>query len=509
MNANNILNNLNNNIINNSINNFNNNNNNNNNSNNINSNQHTLRRTMSCPLSHPDQPPDQTVQVGTQLIPTGWSTALIHFHSFETLPSQKGESTDSEPFAMHGLDWYLRLHPGGATSANDDRVSLYLRCKSAADQSNISVYAEFSLALVRNDGQWDSHMSCPCVPFNRKRKGWPNFISRSRILDPGCQLLKNDCYGGTLTVLVKVQLFQDVRTLECYVPKNDMNCKLLRLLEEANSTDHDDHKNKYADDSSNTTNTADVQFNVEGTTLYAHSLILKMSAPTLASLCEDTDRDTAIPITGVSPHIFHCLLRYAYGDDIPNELWSRNASRTSVGGVSCTSSAMELLDAANRFGVVGVKLIAESKVVQRDIAVETASDLLLYADSNDCALLKEKVVDFFLSHAEQIRKTPEFQKVKESNTILDELMEALLSKRVYRMFPLGENDVDYGSMGVNLLRKKLGERGLDVDGSREMLIHRLTLDDKAARGSGASNGGDVVSLAQAYSLLVDNSNVGR
>jgi len=426
---------------------------------------------------------------------------------------------------MHGLDWYLRLHPGGATSAKDDMVSLYLRCKSAADQSNISVYAEFSLALVRNDGQWDSHMSCPCVPFNRKRKGWPNFISRSRILDRGCQLLNNDCYGGTLTVLVKVQLFQDARTLECYIPRNDMNCKLLRLLEEANSTDQDNRQNnnnnsnhnnynpnhnKYGDDSSNTKNTADVQFNVEGTTLYAHSLILKMSALTLASLCEDTDRDTTIPITGVSPHIFLCLLRYAYGDNIPEELWTMNTSRTSVGGVSCTSSAMELLDAANRFGVVGVKLLAESKVVQSDIAVDTASDLLLYADSNDCALLKEKVVDFFLLHAEQIRKTPEFQKVKESNTILDELMEALLSKRVYRMFPLGENDVDYSSMGVNLLRKKLGERGLDVDGSREMLIHRLTLEDQAARSRDTTDdGSNVASLAQAYSLLGNNGNVGR
>lgn len=31
-------------------------------------------------------------------------------------------------------------------------VSLYLRCKSAAER-NISVYAEFSLSLLRNDGQ--------------------------------------------------------------------------------------------------------------------------------------------------------------------------------------------------------------------------------------------------------------------------------------------------------------------------------------------------------------------
>ena len=34
-------------------------------------------------------------------------------------------------------------------------------------------------------------------------------------------------------------------------------------------------------------------------------------------------------------------------------------------------------------------------------------------------------------------------------------------------------------MSVNVLRRKLDERGLDVDGSREMLIQRLTkYDDK-------------------------------
>ena len=423
-----------------------------------------------------DDQPHQIVDVGTPRHPTGWSTTHIHFHNFENLPCHKGESTDSRPFTMHGLDWYLRIHPGGATSSKDDMVSLYLRCKSAAEQNNISVYAEFSLALLRNDGQVDSIMSCSCVPFNRKRKGWPNFISRSRIADRGTQLLNNDCYGGTLTVLVKVQLFEDAGSLEHYIPKNDINCKLLKMLEEANSGDND---NNYTDDASSTINSADVQFNVEGETIFAHSLILKMSAPALAAFCEDADIETPIPIDGLSPSTFKCLLRYAYGDDVPDEMWTTRSKKDSVGGGSCTSPAMELLDAANRFGVVGLKLLAESKVVQSDISIETASDLILYADAKDCALLKEKVVDYFVANAEHIRKTASFQNVKESNTILDELMEALLCKKVLRSFSLGEKDADYESMRVNLLRKILGVRGLDVDGSREMLIQRLIMWDNA------------------------------
>ncbi|KAL7481095.1 hypothetical protein ACHAW6_007586 [Cyclotella cf. meneghiniana] len=422
----------------------------------------------------------QTIDVGTPRHPTGWHLTTIHFHSFETLPHEKGDCTDSRPFRMHGLDWYLRIHPGGASSAKgDDMVSLYLRCKSAAER-NEAVYAEFSLSLLRNDGQVDCTMSCPCNAFKRKRKGWPNFILRSRILDRTTQLLNYDNYGGTLTVLVKVQLFED-RSVECFVPKNNMNVKLLSLLESVNDFVESD-KNGYG-----TKSTADVKFFVDGEIICAHSLILKMAAPILADMCDDADYDTPIPIIGVRRSIFWLLLRYAYGDDIPEEAWTASTSAdiiardpsadTEWASLISLSPAMELLDAANRYGVVGLKLLAESKVVHTEISIESASDLILYADANDCALLKEKVMDFFVSHAEEIRRTPSFQRIEESAHVMVELMDALLSKRLLRSFALGEKDLEYSSMGVNLLRTKLEERGLDVDGSREVLIKRLELWD--------------------------------
>ena len=81
-----------------------------------------------------------------------------------------------------------------------------MRCKTASDQ-NVAVQAEFSLALCRpRDGSIDYLMSCPVNAFRRKRKGWPNFVTRSRLLDPTSRLLDED---GTLTVVVAVQLFID------------------------------------------------------------------------------------------------------------------------------------------------------------------------------------------------------------------------------------------------------------------------------------------------------------
>jgi hypothetical protein len=298
---------------------------------------------------------------------------------------------------------------------------------------------------------------------------------RSRILDRSSQLLNYDGYGGTLTVLVKVQLFED-RSVESFVPRNNMNVKLLELLDGANC----EYRKDGGTDATN--NTADVKFVVDRETIYAHSLILKMSAPMLADMCDNADYDTPIPIVGVRKCIFWCMLRYAYGDDIPEEAWTctnkpantqDNTTNNEWSTLITQSPAMELLDAANRYGVVGLKLLAESKVVSTQISIESASDLILYADAKDCALLKEKVMDFFVAHAEEIRRSPSFQKIEESAHVMVELMDALLSKRMLRSFALGDDDVDYSSMGVNLLRSRLEDRGLDVDGSREMLIKRL------------------------------------
>lgn len=426
------------------------------------------------------------IDVGTPRHPSGWSTTVIRYHNFSHLPHRKGDSTDSQPFRAHGLDWYLRIHPGGAASANGDgMVSLYLRCKSAADQ-NVAVQAEFSLALQRTDGQIDSMMSCPCNAFRRKRKGWPNFISRCRVLDGPSQLLDE---FGTLTVIVKVQLFQERDTN--FVPKNDIG--LIKLLKDvnhnSNATGGDDDTDEQNSDnvdngggSSSMANTADVKFIVEGDTIYAHRLILQLAAPALAELCEDGDKDTEIPIVQVRSPIFQGVLRFAYGDVVPDEVWTMPITTSTDNDSSIlTSPAMELLDAANQFGVVGLKILAETKVAESEISISNASDLILYADSHNCPLLKERVVDYFIVHAEEIRKHPSYQKIKESADILDELMEALINKRMLRSFSLGDNDVDYESMGVNLLRRKLDERGLDVDGSREMLIQRLV--DWDNRGS--------------------------
>ena len=447
------------------------------------------------------------IDVGTPKHGTGWCETHVRYHNFVHLPHRHGvDHTDSPSFNIHGLDWYLRIHPGGAASAtSEDAVSLYLRCKTASDQ-NISVQAEFSLALCRpRDGSIDYLMSCPVNAFRRKRKGWPNFVTRSRLLDPTSRLLDED---GTLTVVVAVQLFID-REVDFVLPVTNGVGGLRRLLKEANpACDLFDNNNESVEeydgeeDDSPTKDTADVQFAlvVEGNAdteiiVHAHRLILKLSAPTLAQLCEDADENTPVPIVGVRPIIFKTVLDYVYGNDVPDSMWRAATTMTNDEETSSSSSsslkgvAIELCNAGNQFGIVGLKLLAETKILEHPgISISNFSDLILYADAKNCALLKERAIEYYVVNARAIRSHPSYVRVRESAMILDELMDALLSRPIRRSVSTmssaggGDEDVDYDTMGVNLLRRTLHTRGLDVDGSREMLIRRLVRYDDRRKG---------------------------
>ena len=59
------------------------------------------------------------------------------------------------------------------------------------------------------------------------------------------------------------------------------------------------------------------------------------------------------------------------------------------------SLAKKIIDAADSFGVTSLKMEAEVCLVNATtLSVEKVKDLLIYADSKNCALLKEAVMDY-------------------------------------------------------------------------------------------------------------------
>ena len=138
----------------------------------------------------------------------------------------------------------------------------------------------------------------------------------------------------------------------------------------------------------------------------------------------------------------------------------------------------DLIDLSNRFEVTRLKMIVENKMVrERIMTKENVSDYILFADAHCCPLLKEYAVSYFFLYRREILESQHSKRLKESAELLSEIIMLTESEN--------END-DCKCMTVNELRKKLGKRKLDVDGSKDALVARL----KEARGQRADSNSD-------------------
>ncbi|KAL3782958.1 hypothetical protein ACHAW5_002739 [Stephanodiscus triporus] len=72
------------------------------------------------------------------------------------------------------------------------------------------------------------------------------------------------------------------------------------------------------------------------------------------------------------------------------------------------SHAKEIVDLAEKYGVVDLELEAVAVLVKTTFSREKLLDLLLHAKSENCTLLKEAVLDFMLANAVEVLKNISF-----------------------------------------------------------------------------------------------------
>jgi hypothetical protein len=142
-----------------------------------------------------------------------------------------------------------------------------------------------------------------------------------------------------------------------------------------------------------------------------------------------------------------------------------------------TAHAKEIIDVADRFGVTSLKLEAEANlVITTTFSVENVKDLLIYADSKNCALLKEVAMDYMLEHSDVVLQNIRFDDAPALlvNDVFVAIARAKMRKDGRGATDANENSASHvHSMRISELRQKVHEKGLDVDGSREMLIASL------------------------------------
>ena len=184
----------------------------------------------------------------------------------------------------------------------------------------------------------------------------------------------------------------------------------------------------------------------------SHRLILQTCAPELAALfgCGENETATA-SVSNVKPDVFRLLLSYVYGCSVSKE--------------DLKTYAKDIIDAADMYSIVNLKLEAEEAYVESTaITAENAMNVLLYADSKNCALLKERAIDFLADNGEEVISKVSFKDVP------GYLMKDLLVATTRNCCDVADK---FSIMRVGELRMRLHKKGLDVDGSREAMIAAL------------------------------------
>jgi hypothetical protein len=199
---------------------------------------------------------------------------------------------------------------------------------------------------------------------------------------------------------------------------------------------------------------------IASVTFHAHCLILKAGSAILADLCESKgDPSTPIEITDVCPEVFRHVLYYIYGGKISDD--------------DMKTHTKDIINAANRYGVATLKLEAEACLVEgTTFSLEKVMDHLIYADSMNCALLKEATMDFIAKNRTNVIGKISFNDAP--GNLMNDLLAAVVRGERNEGGADGNNaELQFSTMRISELRRKAHEKGLEVDGSREMLIAAL------------------------------------
>mmetsp|Transcript_17262 Transcript_17262/g.50146 ORF Transcript_17262/g.50146 Transcript_17262/m.50146 type:complete len:573 (-) Transcript_17262:270-1988(-) len=177
--------------------------------------------------------------------------------------------------------------------------------------------------------------------------------------------------------------------------------------------------------------TADVHFNVEGTSMYAHACILAARCETFKAMLNSQlseGRETVfkgkdgealrprrtIAVHEVRPPVFKKMLEYLYGGAIDVE----------------PDMAIELLALADQYMLEGLKITC-GFALRRSITVESVSRIIQAADRFDCTRseLKDQCLKFILKNYSQVVNSPMWEELAQSPMLLLQITRAIATAK--------------------------------------------------------------------------------
>ena len=390
------------------------------------------------------------VHVGTPPPPgplSEWVIKKVHFHGFEGLTATRGEEVKSPEFSCFGHQWTVDIYPGGDEDSKEGYVAVYLSNESPesieADFNIVTKHpTDLTLKTESYDESVDGMMTFGAKGTDDEAWGSRNFGKRETML--------SYLDSGTLKLEIHLRTNKQAWPTN-FVPSNPICDNILRGF---NNEEMSDVRFELGGEFKSTANRRK-RGKTTATTFHACHTILRLNAPSLADMCRPGD-EAAMPINGVEPEVFKMLLYFCYGGMVSEEELSVNAKA--------------IIEAADRFGIVNLKLQAEAVLTeQTDITVDNVLDNLLYANSKNLALFQEKIMDFVAKNGDEIVGNVSFDDVP--GNLMSDLLTAFSQGKKSTSASAQGDDLKF--MRVGDVRKRLHDKGLCIDGSRETMIALL------------------------------------
>mmetsp|Transcript_53107 Transcript_53107/g.57637 ORF Transcript_53107/g.57637 Transcript_53107/m.57637 type:complete len:458 (-) Transcript_53107:317-1690(-) len=416
---------------------------------------------------------------------------VFRIHDFANRKEKRGEKIVTPTIKAHGDLWCLCIHPRGSNNSKTDSEYVSIDLAFVGEKAETDRVVEKAVVRTKTIN-WNTpkHEYSNGKNFCRKL----NFVKREDAIEKEC----ND--AGTLTITVELQVATEKKLVwfpQLKYRDNIIGTQLYRSME-----------------------TSDVSFIVgdSKTELRGHKCMIKMRSPSLYDLIEtekesssnneDYRSESKLVLPDIDVLDFTTVLEFMYTDKVPT--WKKD------GGDNDIEKAKTLLRVADRLGCTDLKLYMESTLVETFLAPSTAADLLLLADSHNCALLKEETMKMYMIDSTSfIESNPAndcWKKLQESPKLLTELLlytsAACAGGRTQYSSIVDGNRTSEEADGfdVTSLRERLEQVDLDVDGSREILVdrwknylllHATANDDKEAAAEDDDDGVEAVEIMDA------------
>jgi len=378
----------------------------------------------------------------------GYVTRTVHFHGFASLSAERNDRVNSPEFMLLGNPWRLSIYPGGDEGAAEGMVTLRL-----VSNSNKAIDAKYGFSVNDGNGKQVAYKRYNFAHMGGiNALGFADLATRSELL--------SSLINGTLIIEVHMKLAKPMKSVPPpFIPENPFPKNIQQKFMDENFGDISFVVGGQQQKKNNAKKVA----KATAVMFHAHRAILHdCSTGILADICRSNVASTSSPIeiTDVSSDVFRHLLQSAYGVKISDD--------------DMKLRTKEIIDAANKYGIVNLKLEAEACFV-RDIvfSLENVMEHLLYADSMNCALLKETAMDYLVENSAEALDTISFNDLLTPTLIRDVFAAVARGKKNDESDGDGSGESRFYSMRISELRREAHEKGLNVDGSREMLIAAL------------------------------------